>query len=215
MKTQEGADRGPETSGPQFRYPMKPISVNRRAVLRMDLSKYWMERKFDGHRAIVVVGGGRAVSLWTRQKTRIREPENLKRQLADLRMEEGTVLDGEIWNPLRRGGWGTGDGEPCVLTLWDCMRLGGADISARGIEERREHLIRAVRGGTEEVRAAEAAEATTEGIEEVEEDVRKFRQENDVRSGYVHGIVLKRKGSPRRDHATRSQEHPDWLKLVF
>lgn len=168
----------------------------------------------DGHRAILIIDGGKK-TLWTRQKSPIAIPASLAAQLDSVKMEEGTVLDGEIWNPLKRGGWTAEGGEPSVLTFWDCLRSGSQDIGTKSLSERREALLKTIGRGNDGVRMVEQEAPTTERIKEIFEESLAMRKENRSRSGFVHGVVLKLKGSPRRDHATRTQEHPDWLKIVF
>lgn len=197
-----------------WKYPMKPVRINMSALSRMELSKYIMEVKLDGHRAILIVEGGRK-KLWTRQKAPIAVPKTLADQLDAVKMVDGTVLDGEIWNPLKRGGWTAEGGEPNVLTFWDCLREGVQDIGARTLSERREALLRLLGEGNEGVRVVSQEAVTVERIREIFEESLAVRKESRSRSGFVHGVVLKLRGSPRRDHATKTHEHPDWLKIVF
>jgi ATP-dependent DNA ligase len=195
-------------------YPQKPVRINLRSLGVHPLNRYWLEKKYDGHRAILIVDGGQR-KLFTRQRFSIAVAPELTAQLGSLKLEEGTVLDGEIWNPLKRGGW-TADGrEPSVLTFWDCMRDGAKDMSSRPLEERRAALVKAVGDGNEGVRVVEQEAATEARVKEIYEESSTVRKENRSRSGFVHGVVLKLRGSPRRDHATRSKEHSDWLKVVF
>lgn len=181
---------------------------------KFNLPQYLMEMKMDGHRAILIVEGGQK-KIFTRQKVPIALPRELTDQLTSVPMVEGTVLDGEIWNPLKRGGW-TADGkEPSVLTFWDCMREGMEDISSRPLEERRKALLRTIGNGNEGVHVVDQEPATEARVREIYEESSTVRKENQSRSGFVHGVVLKLRGSPRRDHATRSKESSDWLKVVF
>jgi len=196
-----------------WRFPFKPVKVPENVFKTLDASKYTMERKFDGWRAIVVQAG--TTSLWTRDKVRIEMPDNLEEQLAELRLPEGTILDGEIWNPLKRGSWRHDKKVMCKLTLWDVVRDGPRDLSLRPIEERRTILDELLGKKTPDVETVQWLDATPEIFGEVLREVQAFRDENALRSGFVHGVVLKRKGSPRRDHATRCVEHPDWLKIIF
>lgn len=75
--------------------------------------------------------------------------------------------------------------------------------------------MKAVGRGNGGVRVVEQEAATEVRVKEIYEESSAVRKENQSRSGFVHGVVLKLKGSPRRDHATRSREHSDWLKVVF
>jgi ATP-dependent DNA ligase len=193
---------------------MKPVRVNSRSLGSHPLGKYVLEKKMDGHRAILIVDGGKN-KLFTRQKSPIAIPSGLAAQLESVKLAEGTVLDGEIWNPMKRGGW-TADGrEPSVLTFWDCMRDGMKDLASRPLEERRAALMGAIGTGNEGVQIVDQEAATEDRVREIYEKTSAMRKENNSRSGFVHGVVLKLRGSPRRDHATRSKEHSDWLKVVF
>ena len=58
-------------------------------------------------------------------------------------------------------------------------------------------------------------EAGLENLAKVHAEAAKVHADEDFRSGFIHGVVLKRRGSIRRDHPNRSAEHPDWLKVVF
>lgn len=199
-----------------WKFPMKPKPVNLLALQRLPLDQYTMELKYDGHRAIAVAEG-ETVTLWTRNKTKIQTTKELRDGLRALRLPPGTVLDGEIWHTTRRGGWAAGaaeDGE-CTVTFWDCVRDGMQDVSALPIEERRERLGRLLARAPANMRQVEVMPADLARAAEVEEQARAAREASKARSGNVHGIVFKRNGSPRRDHAVRCAEHPDWLKLVF
>ena len=196
-----------------WKFPFKPVRMPETALRSIDQTKYTMEKKFDGWRAIVVMTN--SPTLWTREKVQIDLPDNLKLQLADLSLPEGTVLDGEIWNPLKRGGWRHNSHVICKLTLWDVVRFGKQDVSNLTIEDRRNKLKELLSKGVEDVQQVEPIEATKEEFDKVLEEAKAFRTENALRSGYVHGVVLKRRGSPRRDNAVRCVEHPDWLKVVF
>jgi ATP-dependent DNA ligase len=195
-------------------YPQKPVSVNLRSLGAHPLHRYWLEKKYDGHRVVLVVDGGRK-KLFTRQRAPIEVLPELTAQLESMKMAEGTVLDGEIWNPLKRGGWTAEGKEPSALTFWDCVRDGVKDLSARPLEERRAALEGILGDGNGDVRIIDQEAATEVRVREIYEESGAVRKENRSRSGFVHGVVLKLRGSPRRDHATRSKEHSDWLKVVF
>jgi ATP-dependent DNA ligase len=197
-----------------FSYPMKPVSVNMRSISSFPLSKYLLEVKLDGHRAILTVEGGKK-RLFTRQKAPIAIPPGLASQLASVEMAEGTTLDGEIWNPAKRGGWTSDGREPSVLTFWDCVHDGTRSISGETIEERRAALARVIGAGNDGVRVIGQEPASEERVRAIYEESSLARKKSGSRSGFIHGVVLKLRRSPRRDHATRSKEHPDWLKVVF
>lgn len=196
-----------------WKFPFKPVRMPETAFKAMDLSGYTMERKYDGWRAIVDIGD--SPCMWTREKVKIETPDNLAEQLGRLGLPRGTVLDAEIWNPTKRGSWRHDRRVQCMLTVWDVVRAGGREMGREPIEERRRVLADLLGAGTEHVRQVEAVDASLEAYSAILEEAREFREENAIRSGFVHGVVLKRRGSPRRDHATRCVEHPDWLKVVF
>jgi len=196
-------------------YPMKPIRISKESLKDLDLGRYTLEKKYDGHRAILIVEGGKK-KLFTRQKSPIAVPKDLEAHLSALDMEDGTVLDGEIWNPTKRGGWTSGNGRPSVLTFWDCVREGEFDLSQHPVEERRAALGRIIGEGNPGVQCVVAEEKFgKERVEEIFREASAVRKEIQSRSGFVHGVVLKLRGSRRRDHATRTQEHSDWMKIVF
>ncbi len=193
---------------------MKPMRIGFEQVGAHDVGRYWLEKKYDGHRAILLAERGKKILL-TRQKVPIAIPNEMTSSLASISMADGTVLDGEIWNPAKRGGW-TADGrERTILTFWDCVREGETDLSLSPTEARREALLRIIGPGNELVQVVERERATVERVKQIYEEARKARKERQSRSGFIHGVVLKLVGSPRRDHATRSQEHSDWMKVVF
>jgi ATP-dependent DNA ligase len=195
-----------------WKYPMKPVRVPESVLAAWDMSKYVMERKYDGHRAILIVHG-RPV-LWTRERRRIDVPREMEERLAVLRLPQGTVLDGEIWHPTKRGGWKQTEGAECRLTFWDCVKSGTKNMSNSPLEERRDALLSLI-GDSEGVSVVESLQASAGVLDRIRREAAEARETACLRSGFVHGVVLKRIGSPRRDHATRSAEHPDWLKIVF
>lgn len=196
-----------------FKYPMKPARVSETLLSRMDVSQYMMELKYDGFRAVLTVSD--TVTFWTREKRVLDLPRELSEQVASLGLPDGTVLDGEVWSPAKRGGWKGGQSDPCLFTTWDVVRFGFQDLGGRPIEERKKVLQDAIGEGTSLVSIVPSSETDLEKIGRAKEMAERMRTERDARSGYIHGVVLKRKGSPRRDHSTRCVEHPDWLKVVF
>ena len=100
-------------------FPFKPVRVDPGVFDRLDCSLYTAELKFDGWRAVLIAGPSEA-ELWTREKRRIEIPDSLRSDLDKLRLPTGTVLDGEIWNPEKRGGWKHSKGSECRLTLYPC-----------------------------------------------------------------------------------------------
>lgn len=198
-----------------WQYPMKPVRVTDAIFSRPGIEDgYVLEPKFDGWRAMVVSDESGRVSLWTREKRPIEMPNNLRGQLESLGLPRDTVLDGEIWNPTKRGSWQHSRSVECLLTVWDAVRIDGEDLSQRPLEERYAALRRTV-GGSEDVTVVRRLPATRETVESVRsEAVERWRSES-LRSGFIHGVVLKRLGSPRRDHCSRCVEHSDWMKIVF
>lgn len=196
-------------------FPMKPIRVTDSVFsTAVTPERYVLEPKFDGWRAIVSVGD--RVTLWTREKRQIEMPNNLKDQLASMGLPRGTVLDGEIWNPLKRGSWRHDKSVVCQLTLWDAVRVGGQDLGRRPLEERRAALEALVDGSeAEDVTAVRQLPATRETLEAVRSEAVEHWRREELRSGFIHGVVLKRRGSPRRDHCSRCVEHADWMKICF
>ena len=198
-----------------WKFPMKPIRATWAIFKTIKPENYLLEAKFDGWRAIVQVSK-EGVSLWTRDKQPIAMPDNLSKQLAALEMPEGTLLDGEIWNMSKRGAWRHNKSVVCALTLWDAVRVGHQDLSNQPIENRRQELVKLVEGrNTPDIKTTEILSADETLARQIDETARSFREGVNARSGFIHGVVLKRHGSPRRDHAVRCVEHPDWVKIVF
>ena len=194
-------------------YPFKPVRVDESIFDKIDNSKYLLEPKLDGFRVIIIANG--SVKLWTREKKPIEIPDNLVSQLQALNLKKGTVLDGEIWTPTKRGSWRHNKGVQCLISLWDVIRDGEDSSGRLPIEKRREILSRVIGPGTEDISVVDQFPMNKERFEIIKKSAVEHRSVTGTRSGFVHGVVLKRLGSPRRDHATRSTEHPDWLKLVL
>ena len=87
-------------------------------------------------------------------------------------------------------------------------------MSLAPLEERYAELSSLVDGKTPDISVIKQTPASLDKYHEIVKEAKDFKASNQSRSGFIHGAVLKRLGSPRRDHATRSTEHPDWLKLV-
>lgn len=197
-----------------WQYPFKPVRVTDEVFSSVvSAESHVMERKYDGFRAILIVESG--YSLWTRDRRRLDVPLNLREQIESLALPRGTVLDGEIWNVDKRGSWRHDLREHCCLTFWDAVRIGGRSMSSDPLEVRKGALDALVAGRCPEVGVVEHLPADRGLLAEIRRDAEEHRTRTKSRSGYVHGVVLKRKGSPRRDHATRCVEHPDWAKIVF
>lgn len=197
-----------------WKFPFKPVRATWSVFKTSDPAKYFMEKKFDGWRAIVQIGPG--ISLWTREKRQITMPDNLGKQLAELGLPDGTLLDGEIWNMSKRGAWRHNKSVVCALTLWDTIRFAHRDLSNEPIEIRRKQLEDLIGGkDTPDIKATEVLPADESLARKIDEKARSFREGTQARSGFIHGVVLKRRGSPRRDNAVRCVEHVDWIKVVF
>ena len=193
---------------------MKPISASWSIFSILKSDKYWMEAKYDGWRAIVQVDHG--VSLWTRDKRPIAMPNNLVQQLESLDMPDGTLLDGEIWNMNKRGAWRHDKTAVCALTLWDTVRFDNKDLSREPIETRRKKLEELLQDkNTHDIKTTEILPVDENLARKLDEEAPSFRESSQARSGFIHGVVIKRRGSPRRDHVTRCVEHADWIKVVF
>lgn len=195
-------------------FPMKPVRVNDSLVDSLSLEDYTMEKKYDGHRAMLASGSG-GCRIFTRQKVEMIVPKNLEGQLAGLKLPDGCLLDGEIWTPTKRGSWVHGRSVVCSLTIWDIVALEGRSIGPLPIEERRELLRRLIGAGTEDIRTVEWEAVSKDRIEQIRKEAVEHRDATATRSGFIHGVVIKRNGSPRRDHPKRSAEHVDWMKIVF
>lgn len=192
---------------------MKPMRVDETIFGRIPLDNYTMEPKFDGWRAMILVG--ESVSLWTREYRRIEMPANLARQLQSLNLPRGTVLDSEIWNPNKRGSWNHNASVACKLTIWDVLQVHGRSVEKQSLVERRQILENLVPCSTDDVELTKVYQADRSIYESIRQEAELHREREKNRSGFIHGVVLKKKNSPRREHPNRSVEHPDWLKLVL
>lgn len=195
------------------KYPMKPMRVDETIFDRIALDNYTMEPKFDGWRAMILVG--ESVSLWTREYNRIDMPENLAEQFRSLNLPQGTVLDGEIWNPNKRGSWSHNPGIACKLTIWDVLQASGKSVEKKGFVERRQILEDLIPERSDDIELTRIYPADKTMYDSIRQEAELHREREKNRSGFIHGVVLKKKNSPRREHPNRSVEHPDWLKLVL
>lgn len=197
-----------------WQFPFKPVRVTDDVFSSVVSEEtHVLEKKYDGFRAVLIVES--TYSLWTRDRKRLDIPLNLRDQLDSLALPRGTVLDGEIWNLEKRGSWRHDMREQCCLTFWDTIRVGGRPMSLLPLEERKAALDVLVAGKCADISVVEHLPASLSLLNEIRSDAESHRNKTGCRSGYIHGVVLKRKGSPRRDHATRCVEHSDWSKIVF
>ncbi len=195
-------------------YPMKPKRINESLLSSLRLDDYVLEKKYDGHRAILVVGE-HGPRLFTRQKTDLVMPDNIRPQIEALNLPAGTILDGELWTPTKRGSWTQNKSVVCSLSFWDIMAFQGQLTGAMPLDKRRWILEHMIGDGTQDVKVVEQEPVTVERIAEIRKEAVEHREATQSRSGFVHGVVLKRRGSPRRDNPNRSAEHADWLKIVY
>lgn len=195
-------------------YPMKPMRINDSLLGSLKLEDYILEKKYDGYRALLIVEEG-GFKLFTRQKVELPIPNNLRPQIESLKLPPGTMLDGELWTPASRGSWTHDRNVVCSLTFWDVIAHGGKSAGSTPLEDRRALLEGLLGKGTENVGLVEWEPVTKERIEEIRKEAMEHRVASQSRSGFIHGVVLKRKGSPRRDSPNRSVEHVDWMKIVY
>lgn len=194
-------------------FPFKPVRITESMFRKTNWSNWILERKFDGFRAVLIVNG--SAQLWTRERKPIAMPDNLREQIASLNLPTGTVLDGEIWTPTKRGAWRHDKGVVCNLTFWDAIQAGTESLSQERLEKRHERLAELVGNSRPNIMVVDQYPATVSSFEEALKTAKEHRNMTDSKSGFIHGVVLKKLGSPRRDHPTRTVDHADWLKVVF
>jgi DNA ligase-1 len=188
-------------------------------------AKDWLaEWKWDGVRAQLLRRHGR-VALWSRGE------ESLERSFPEIvaigrDMPDGCVLDGEIlaWDfrvdaPLpfqdvqarlgrKRVDPGLFDTEGFVFMVFDALDVGGEDIRARSLSERRERLADII----EQLRSRGAAVRLSEVFwarswEQFAERRREARS-----SRHAEGLMLKHKQSAYHVGRVRGGETPGWWK---
>lgn len=194
-------------------YPMKPIRINDGVFSTLNKNEYTIEAKFDGFR-LTIIAGHNEIFAFTRQKNVLKLPKNLQEELLNMKFPPGTVLDGEIWSPLKRSGWDTLPVGSCKISFWDVIRHGTTNVTNKPIESRRD-ILKSLLTKSDNVDQARIYEASESTIRELRTLAVEAKLEMALRSGFIHGVVLKKNGSPRRDHSCRSIEHADWLKLVW
>lgn len=192
---------------------MKPVKIDVNFFLSRQWDGYSLERKYDGQRAIVIMNG--TPQIWTRQGNRIETPKNLVPQLQQLNLPSGTRLDGEIWTPSNRGSWRHHPDVHCQLTMWDVMRYGKRDIGHLPLEQRRKILQDMLFSPREDISVVQQENPTPKALYAAMRAAEEHSRATRAKSGFIHGVVLKRNQSPRRDHPKRSVDHPDWLKICF
>ena len=126
-----------------------------------EVSEWHYELKLDGFRAIGRKAG-RGAQLWSRnQKSLSRRFPSVLNALNGL--PDDTIIDGEVVALDQHGrpsfdllqGLGTGE-SLIVLYAFDVMMLGGRDVRASPLEERRGELRQAIKGLPDLIRYSEA-----------------------------------------------------------
>lgn len=191
---------------------MKPVKVDNTIFQRINLTDYIMEKKYDGYR--ITLEKDKCVKIYTRHKNRLEIPNSLIRKIEELEIPSGTVLDGEIWNLCRRGAWNYSKNDECQMTFWDVTHYEFKDLSSQSLEKRRGVLESMIRPGSY-ISTTEVYKADVNIFQHIRKEALDHRNTNNSNTGFIHGVVLKRKGSQRRDLPKASKEHPDWLKIVF
>ena len=197
-----------------WKFVQKPVRVDITIFDRINPGEWEASKKLDGHR-LILIRDGNNIRFFTRQKNIIEIPHNMREDLQKLNLPSGTVLDGEIWNNDKRGSWRTNLDSTCYASFWDIIRFGEKDLSTLPLTERRKYLSDTVPDGLESLSVVPAAIPSLSNYLEWQKEAKDHREKTGAKSGFIHGMVLKRKMSPRRDHATQSKVHPDWVKLVF
>jgi ATP-dependent DNA ligase len=196
-------------------YPQKPVRISESFLSKINPDNYVLESKYDGFRALLTKENG-IIRMFTRNRNEMIIPENLISQINSMDLPDGVMLDGEVWTPSKRGSWVHDKSVECSLTFWDIMAYDGKLLIKETLEERQNILQSIIEPGHHpDVKYIQSEHVSVERIREIREEAVQHKTESKSRSGFIHGVVLKRKGSVRRDHVKRSVEHPDWLKIVF
>lgn len=180
-----------------------------------DIAGWLLEWKWDGIRAQLVRRGG-AVHLWSRGEELITERFPELARMAEARLPDGTVLDGEIlaWRdgrPLPFAELQKRIGRkklterilaetPAVFLAYDLLEEGGRDLRELPLAERRARLEERVAGGRPLLQLSPALAAAS--WEEA------AREREGARERGTEGLMLKRLASPY--HAGRKRG--DWWK---
>jgi len=191
---------------------MKPMKVDEDIFKRVNCDDYIMEKKYDGYR--VIIQKDITIKLFSRHKNRFDIPTNLIDQLNSMQIPNGTVFDGEIWNLNKRGSWNYSKEDECKITLWDTMIWNHKDVTHETIEKRYGYLS-GLTSDCGSINVISRHEVNPTVFNQIKKDAYEHRKLNDNRSGFIHGVVLKKKESMRRDDPKRTKEHPDWLKIVL
>ncbi len=164
--------------------------------------RWHAEIKYDGYRAIAIVGG-RSARLWSRNRNRLEYPE-IEDALQRLGLGRA-VLDGEVVALDAKGrtrfqllqGVERGERPPLRYYVFDLLRDGATSLLSEPIERRRARLERLLRGASGMVLLSPAF------------DVSPAKLLAECRRKGLEGIILKRAGS-RYEAGRRSGA---WLKL--
>jgi bifunctional non-homologous end joining protein LigD len=167
--------------------PMKALGVE--AVPTAPPGDWHCEIKYDGYRAIAVVGGART-QLWSRNHKPLDYPEILP-ALRALKCRSA-VLDGEIVALDDHGrssfqtlqGRDLGERPPIVFFLFDLLQLDGRSFLGEPIEVRREALKKLLRRPHKALQLSQWF------------DVEPAALLAEAKRHRLEGIVLKRRGSP-------------------
>lgn len=193
-------------------YPMKPVRVDEEIFSRIDSSQYTMESKYDGFRCLLNIG--KTVKMFTREMRFMETPDCLDKPFKDLNIPEDSIFDGEIWNVSKRGAWRHDRSSECQIVIWDVIKLAGKYKNESPIEERRDIVERYIPNNSF-IKPVDIFEANKTIYEDIKQNALNHRESTKSKTGYIHGVVIKKNRSVRRDHPNRSFEHPDWMKIVF
>ncbi len=193
-------------------YPQKPVRVNDDIFGSIDLSGYVMEPKYDGFR-ILLYKMNNKFEFYTRDKVSMEITDNLTEELKSSNIPNGTILDGEIWTPSKRGSWRHNKSVICKLTFWDVVSMNFNMTSKKNYNERR-NILEDLNLNTSSISIVEKFDANIEN-ERMIRGIATVHKDAGTRSGFIHGVVLKKKYSVRRDHCKKCHEHPDWMKIVY
>jgi ATP-dependent DNA ligase len=202
-----------------WQYPMKPVRVDETIFSKINCSEYTMERKLDGFRSLLVVNGD-GQQLWTRHKTKIQVSQDVLNNLRTLNLPKDTVLDGEIWSMTSRGGWHkpnlNGDRLTEVrLGIWDVLWISGKYLGSLPLVKRQEELRKLIPDNFSGIEIVKSLDTSIENYSMIRQEAKDFQKSYMIRSGNIHGVVIKKKNSRRHDHPNRSIEHSDWLKILI
>jgi bifunctional non-homologous end joining protein LigD len=201
---QKGVREKPLKDVPRFIYPMKPTMV---PMLPEDRSKWLLEPKLDGYRAIAVKSSNHSNLYSMDAQIYNSEFRDIYDALTKL-MVKDVVLDGEIVavEPTGRPNFNALQNRkstklPIYYVVFDCLHFKGRDLLDKPIEERKKYLADI---GREFV-------APIQPILEFDADIDLEMATKVVLNAKIEGLVAKR----RRSVYQPGQESPLWLKQRF